>query len=70
MPRRLPPDTRLDWRDPNMPVERNYEMPNGTIQRLVDPEYERRYREHLISMDNSRIRHWRNNPTYHLRKPD
>jgi hypothetical protein len=63
--RRLPPDHRPSWRDPNMPVLRNYTMPDGTIRTYVDPDYERRYREFLISMD---TRDWRTDPTYHSRK--
>lgn len=47
--KRLPPDTRPDWRDPAMPVIRNYLMADGSRRDLVDPDYERRYREHLMS---------------------
>ena len=55
-----------DWRDPNMPIYRNYLMPDGTRKVYVDPEYERRYREMLLT---TTIRpSWRNDPTYNLRK--
>lgn len=37
-------DQRLDWRDPDMPVIREYKMANGEVVNLVDPDYERRYR--------------------------
>jgi len=69
MPRRrqLPPDNRPDWRDPNMPCYRNYRFGNGIVQEFVDPEYERRYRSHMISSADQPG--WRNDPTYNLRKP-
>lgn len=43
------PDTRLDWRDPQMPVLRDYKMPDGSRKTEIDPDYERRYREHLMN---------------------
>lgn len=64
--RRLPPDTRPDWRDPNMPVLRDYVMGNGTKRTIVDPDYERRYREHLMSTTSHPDYH--RDPTYNLRK--
>ena len=45
--RPLPPDTRLDWRDPEMPVLRKYRMGDGSTRIIVDPDYEYRYREML-----------------------
>ena len=65
--RRLPPDTRPSWRDPNMPVLRDYKMRDGTIRTEVDPDYERRYREFLLSIDEDHPT-WRNDPTYDLKK--
>jgi hypothetical protein len=59
--RKLPPDTRPDWRDPDMPVIRRYRMGNGTTRTEVDPDYERRYREML--MENG-------SPTPLHRRPD
>lgn len=47
--RRQQPDTRLDWRDPQMPVLRDYKMDDGTLHTVVDPDYERRYRELLMA---------------------
>lgn len=38
----------IDWRDPNMPVLRDYRMVDGTIKTTVDADYERRYREMLM----------------------
>ena len=53
--------------DPNVPVIRNYRMPDGTTKVEVDPEYERRYREHM--MDASAQPTYRDDPTYNLKKP-
>lgn len=71
MPRRkpLPHDTRPDWRDPKMPVLREYRMMNGSKRSVVDPDYERRYREHLLlSTSNIDNPPWRNDPTYNLKR--
>jgi hypothetical protein len=65
--RKLPPDTRPDWRDPDMPVIRRYRMGNGTTRTEVDPDYERRYREML--METAVQPHYTDDPTYNLRKP-
>ena len=56
----------FNHRDPNMPVIRDYIMPNGTRRTVVDPDYERRYREHI--MQTSAAPNWRNDPTYNLRR--
>ena len=68
MPRRrpLPPDTRPHWSDPNLPCVRRYTMPDGTIRTAVDPDYERRYREYLVSTDTRPD--YKTDPTYNLRK--
>lgn len=60
------PDRRLDWRDPKMPVIREYRMPDGTFRKEVDPDYESRYRNHL--MQSAANPSWRNDPTYNLRR--
>lgn len=61
------PDTRLNWRDPNMPVCREYVMRDGTVKGpFVDQDYEHRYREHM--MKNAEALDWRSDPTYNLRK--
>lgn len=57
---------RLDWRDPSMPVIRRYTMPDGTIRDLIDPDYERRYREHLMSTAAQPT--YDKDPTYNMRK--
>lgn len=67
MPRRKHlPDTRPDWRDPDMPLIRDYKMGNGTKVSEVDADYEHRYREHLMrNSDNPR---YDNDPTYNLKR--
>lgn len=64
--RRLGPDLRPNWRDPEMPVMRDYKMGDGTTKTLVDPDYERRYREFLMSI--SEQPKYDDDPTYHLKK--
>lgn len=66
--KRLPPDNRLSWRDLDMPLVRNYTMPNGTRKTEVDPDYERRYRGHMLHMADAPS--WRDDPTYYLRRKD
>ena len=64
--KRSRPDRRLSWRDPNMPVLRDYRMGDGTIRTTIDPDYERRYREMLIQT--TAHPNWKSDPTYHLSK--
>lgn len=68
MPRkhRPRPDTRPDWRDPDMPVLREYRMANGRLVTEIDPEYERRYRE--FKLHDAIAPTFRNDPTYNLRR--
>lgn len=67
--RPLPPDTRLDWRDPEMPVLRKYRMGDGTTRTIVDPDYEHRYREMLVATAPvDKFPDYHNDPTYNLRK--
>ena len=64
-----PPKTplpRMNWRDPNMPVIRDYTMANGTKKVEVDPDYERRYREFMMGQFNGD--YWKSDPTYNARK--
>lgn len=56
----------FDPSSPSMTVIRRYRMPDGTIREIIDPEYERRYREHLLSTSANPT--WRNDPTYNMRK--
>ncbi len=57
---------KFNHHDPTMPVIRDYLMPNGTRRTLVDPDYEQRYRNHL--MQSNPAPNWRNDPTYNLRR--
>lgn len=58
MKRYRPPDNRLDWRDPNMPIE------GKTKQH--PPEL--RVKASRLSLANSIEPTWRNDPTYNLRR--
>lgn len=64
--RRPRPDHRLSHRDPAMPVLRDYKIGNGEVRNVIDPEYERRYREMLVqtSVEPS----WKNDPTYNMKR--
>jgi hypothetical protein len=64
--RRLP-DHRLSWRDPNMPVLRDYIMGDGSTKNVVDQDYERRYRDMLLSTDSIHPS-YKQDPTYDLKK--
>lgn len=61
------PDLRPSWRSPNLPCIRNYKMADGRVLTEVSPDYERRYREFLLSTTN--LPSWKSDPTYDLRKP-
>jgi hypothetical protein len=50
-----------------MPVLRDYTMPDGSRKLVVDPDYERRYREMLISTDTTHPS-YKLDPTYDLKK--
>ena len=65
--RRPRPNPRaLDWRDPNMPVLRDYLMADGSRKTIVDPDYEHRYREML--MQTTAHPSHKLDPTYDLKK--
>lgn len=49
-----------------MPVMRDYYMADGSKKLLVDPDYERRYREML--METSAHPSYKLDPTYDLKK--
>lgn len=60
------PDTRLDWRDPNMPVIRRYVYADGSVRESVDPAYESRFSEHRLATGVGV--NWRDDPTYNMKK--
>jgi hypothetical protein len=64
--KRQPPDLRPSWRDPAMPVMRDYKMSDGSTKTIVDPEYERQWRE--ICMTMNKAPDWRNDPTYDMKR--
>lgn len=66
MKRKLPPDHRPSWRDPNLPCIRDYRFGDGSRKTEIDPDYERRYREML--MQTAAHPNWRQDPTYNMRK--
>lgn len=60
------PDRRPSWRDPALPCIRDYRMADGSRLHEVDPAYESRYREHLLSTIAQPS--WKNDPTYDLKR--
>jgi len=63
---RKAPDNRLRWDAPDLPCIRAYRMASGELRTEIDPEYERRYREHMLQ--NADQPDWRKDPTYNLRR--
>jgi hypothetical protein len=57
--KKLPPDTRLSWRDPNMPVLGKYGRPIPHEKMVVKAN---------LALELSNEPTWRNDPTYNLRK--
>lgn len=53
------PDTRLNWRDPEMPVL-------GKSGRPID--HRKMELKAQMALEMSREPNWRNDPTYHMRK--
>lgn len=62
----MSPTKKIDWRDPDMPVIRNYRMADGSTKDLVPPDYERRYRKHLMTA--AVQPKWKDDPTYNLKR--
>lgn len=56
----------FDWRDPSMPVIRSYKMRDGSTKSEVDPDYESRYREHMMTA--AEQPGYREDPTYNMRR--
>lgn len=62
--KRPPPDNRLNWRDPHMPVLRL----NARRQMIeVDPDWIRRFYDQKINDPSYGAPSWQNDPTYDLK---
>lgn len=66
MPKRPRPDLRPSWRSPSLPCIRNYTFGDGTTKTEIPPDYERRYREHLLEISDAPD--YKSDPTYHMSK--
>src|ERR1700722_7128105 len=67
--RRPGPDTRLSWRDPEMPLLKRWEWPSGQIGlREIPPEEEQDYRLEKIALQEPGRPEWRRDETYALRQ--
>lgn len=63
--RQPPPDTRPDWRDPDMPVLMHRKS-TGKLD-AVAPAIATKVAKYRV--ENDPVPSWRNDPTYHMRKP-
>lgn len=59
-------DPRPSWNMKHLPCIRNYLMKDGNRLIEVDPDYESRYRAHLLST--AVQPDWRTDPTYNLNR--
>ena len=66
--RKLQPDTRLDWRDPNMPVLRKGYYHNKIVVFEVDPAKVHKYYIDKMNDPNYVAPQWKDDPTYFLNK--
>lgn len=58
----------IDWRDPNMPVLRPWEFPDGSVGlKAIDPDEEKQYRA-TYGMNNPLHIHYRDDPTYRAKR--
>lgn len=67
MKRKLPPDTRPDYRDPNMPVLIQVEDDLGERHLESFPSHEVRAAM-KVWFDSNTEAHWSQDPTYNLRR--
>lgn len=56
----------ISWRNPSMPLVRDYTFANGRKVTEVDPEFEQRWRQHCMEINTAPS--WRDDPTYFSRK--
>ena len=64
MKRKLSPDNRLDWRDPNMPVLRFELRGRTTIAHFVNSKAAHEYYKFKMSDWRNQAPEWRNDPSY------
>ena len=67
MKRRLPPDKRLDWRDPNMPVLRYGKFGDFIGTKEVSPDDITRYYKAKLEQMGYQLPDWKDDPTYFLK---
>jgi len=66
--KRLSPNPNaLDWRDPQMPLVRDYTFRSGAKLTEVTPEFEQEWRQ--ICMERNAAPEWRDDPLYNARRP-
>lgn len=66
--RKLPPDKRLNWRDPDMPIIRTGII-NGVFQTAeIAPQHVQQYYQIKLQRNIDIEPNWRVDPTYDLKK--
>lgn len=68
MARKPKSDTRLDWRDPDMPVLRYGKFGNFTGTKEVAPKDIQRYYVAKLQQIGHLMPDWKDDPTYNLKK--
>lgn len=66
--RNLPPDTRLDWRDPDMPVIRKGYLKGVVVDMEVSAEHVQQFYERKMQDPNYTAPQHEDDPTYNLKK--
>lgn len=64
--RKLPPDTRLDWRDPDMPIIRKVTLQDGTeeVREIASKYIEQYYANKISNYHYWNEGNWRDDPSY------
>jgi hypothetical protein len=65
-PKRYTSPDGIDWRDPAMPVIRDYTFANGAKKTVVDPDWEMEWRKMCMQINTAP--RWDKDPTYHSKK--
>lgn len=66
--KKLPPDDRLDWRDPNMPALRYGVVDGIEGMHEIKPEHITQYYHAKMHHPFNSAPNWKNDPTYNLKK--
>jgi hypothetical protein len=65
---KLPPDTRLNWRDPDMPLIRKGYQKGVVVDMEVSAEFVQQFYERKMQDPNYAAPQYKYDPTYYLKK--